>query len=63
MKANPIRRLSKSEMKDAFENDFKALEDFISSENLDPRCKAIAITNLQTAKMWAVKGIKKQPKQ
>ena len=46
------------ELKAEFEKKFKELEDLITSKTeLDGRSKAVAITNLQTAKMWAVKSI------
>ena len=46
------------EIKQEFDAKFKELEDLINSKaELDPRSRAVAITNLQTAKMWAVKSI------
>lgn len=50
--------MTKQELKEELDTKFKELEDFIKSkEELDARSKAVAITNLQTAKMWAVKSI------
>lgn len=50
--------MEKQELKNQFDLKFKELEDFINkSAELDPRSKAVAITNLQTAKMWAVRAI------
>ena len=46
------------ETKELFEKKFQELEAIINiTTELDPRSKAVAITNLQTAKMWAVKSI------
>lgn len=48
----------KLELKAEFDKKFKELEDYIKSQDgLDDRAKAVAITNLQTSKMWAVKSI------
>lgn len=48
----------KLELKEEFDKKFKELEDLINSKNdLDGRSKSVAITNLQTAKMWAVRAI------
>lgn len=48
----------KLKLKEDFDKKFKELEDFIKSKTeLDGRAKAVAVTNLQTAKMWAVKSI------
>ena len=44
--------------KPTIDNQFQELENFINSQELDGRCKAIAITNLQTAKLWAINGKK-----
>lgn len=50
--------MEKQELKNQFDLKFKELEDFINqSTELDPRSKAVAVTNLQTAKMWAVRAI------
>lgn len=48
----------KQETKKEFDEKFQSLENLIKdNQDLDPRAKAVAITNLQTAKMWAVKSI------
>jgi hypothetical protein len=50
--------MDKQELKKEFDLKFKELEELINSKTeLDGRSKAVAITNLQTAKMWAVKAI------
>lgn len=50
--------MDKQKLKEEFDKKFQELEDLIlSNDELDPRSKAIAITNLQTSKMWAVKSI------
>ena len=44
--------------KELFEKEFKEIAELIKNDDsLDPRAKATAITNLQTAKMWAVLAI------
>ena len=53
---------NKAKEKHDFKNEttlrFQELEDFINQNKaLDPRSKAVAITNLQTSKMWVVKSI------
>ena len=49
---------NKLKTKEQFELKFKEVIDLVKSkEDLDPRSKAVAITNLETAKMWAVKSI------
>lgn len=49
---------SKQETKEDFDKRFLELEKLIKdNQELDPRSKAVAVTNLQTAKMWAVKSI------
>jgi len=46
------------ERKAEFERKFEELKkDLNDDTDLDPRSRAVAITNLETAKMWAVKSI------
>lgn len=50
--------MNEQDLKKEFDSKFKELEELIKSkEELNPRAKAVAITNLQTAKMWAVLSI------
>ncbi|AFL98397.1 hypothetical protein [Ornithobacterium rhinotracheale] len=57
MDANPIKKLSKGELKKLFAEKIEELESILNAEEVEPRCRAIAITNLQTAEMWINKGI------
>lgn len=36
------------------------LIDYVLHEGRDPRCTAIAVTNIEQAAMWAVKSVTKQ---
>ncbi|WP_294203143.1 hypothetical protein [uncultured Chryseobacterium sp.] len=50
--------MDKNELKAKFEKEFNDLIDSIKKiDVLDGRCKAIAITNLQTSKMWTLLAI------
>ncbi|MPN17411.1 hypothetical protein SDC9_164764 [bioreactor metagenome] len=52
------KQKGKHDFKNELSLRFQELEDFINqNKELDPRSKAVAITNLQTSKMWAVKAI------
>lgn len=46
--------VTKAEFEQKFEELKKTLNE---NTELDPRSRAVAITNLETAKMWAVKSI------
>jgi hypothetical protein len=49
---------SKIELKTEFEKQFEELKNKLNENSeLDPRARAVSITNLETAKMWAVKSI------
>lgn len=49
---------TKIEIKSEFEKQFEELKKTLNDNaELDPRSRAVAITNLETAKMWAVKSI------
>jgi len=39
------------------------LIDYVLDEGKDPRCTAIACTELESAAMWAVKSVTKEPKE
>ena len=56
-----MTKVQQEKAEQELQSDIKEISKFDSTikskEDLDPRSKAVAITNLETAKMWAVKSI------